>query len=335
MFKRIAHNCIIALLAVSFIFPAGIAYAGDTTPPPTPTSSQERPDPISSGLWAGVNLDFSSRNYTTSSSTTSTRSSATKPTTTVPAEPTAGAYVALGDSVAAGVGLPSLVETSRRDARCGRTTEAYPYMVAEATNLPLVHVACSAATARDLFTKQYLGGPDIPAQIDRAFSGGTPDLISITAGANDIRWTWFLGRCYDSNCARDRYTLLAEAAISRMGERLDDAFEEISNKSAGNPPTVVITGYYDPVSPDCSNVTPRVTAAEVAWISERVTSINATIQNTAAQYNFVRYAPVSFIGHDLCSDDSWIQGRGDSRPFHPTAAGQTAMAQAVVSAISR
>src|SRR6266540_5458482 len=63
----------------------------------------------------------------------------------------APAYVALGDSVAAGLGLASSAGTGQ-SPQCGRSTAAYAYQVARAKNLELEHLACSGATVGDLFT---------------------------------------------------------------------------------------------------------------------------------------------------------------------------------------
>jgi hypothetical protein len=35
-----------------------------------------------------------------------------------------------------------------------------------------------------------------------------------------------------------------------------------------------------------------------------------------------------FAGHALCDDQPWVQGLSDRYPFHPTAAGEVAIAAA-------
>src|SRR6266545_1623337 len=56
-----------------------------------------------------------------------------------------GRYVALGDSVAAGAGLP-LKDNLPESRACGRAAQAYPYAVGTALNLPVEQFACGGAT---------------------------------------------------------------------------------------------------------------------------------------------------------------------------------------------
>jgi lysophospholipase L1-like esterase len=181
-----------------------------------------------------------------------------------------------------------------------------------------------------------------------AFANGTPDLLTITAGANDAQWTYFLRYCYTNDCASgaipfaasqgcvpDKLTSisttnLANCYLAALQLKLVGAFWAIQHYSGGNPPTTVVTGYYDPLSAACSAKYPAITPAEVAWMHAEVNALNGTISQVAAQYPFVRYAPVDFTGHDVCSDDSWIQGLGSAQPFHPTTRGQQEIAAAVL-----
>jgi lysophospholipase L1-like esterase len=260
-----------------------------------------------------------------------TTNSGTAAAVSTPAVSTNGAYVALGDSVAAGVGLPTMTPVPSNQTRCGRTQEAYPNMVAQTFNLPLVSAACSGATAGDLFTVQRTGSPNQPAQFDTAFASGTPRLISITAGANDAHWSQFALACYNTNCATAGQTSLANAYLVALQAKLLIAFTNINTRSGGNPPTVVITGYYNPISSACTSVFPnKITDAEVTWMTAEVDALNQTIQQNAAQFPNLRFAPVDFTGHDLCSTDSWVQGLRDKQPLHPTAVGQQAIADSVI-----
>ena len=47
----------------------------------------------------------------------------------------------------------------------------------------------------------------------------------------------------------------------------------------------------------------------------------------AAQFRFLSPQP-DFTGHELCSPLPYVQGLGAAAPFHPTAAGQLAIALA-------
>lgn len=252
----------------------------------------------------------------------------------------AGKYVMLGDSVAAGLGLPSVANANAEDATCGRSSQAYGYEVGRQLGRQTTLIACSGATAGDLLTQQRVNGNNPQAQISAAYAGGTPSLISITAGANDMKWQTFIGKCYTATCGTNTDTNVSDAALVLMRGKLTAALESIKLRAvAGNvqPPTVVVTGYYTPVSAACTTnpaFGSRITAAEVEWLNGRVAKLNDSIAKTAANYSFVRFAPVDFTGHDLCSADPWIQGLTAKAPIHPTAAGQQAIAQAVISAVN-
>lgn len=239
-------------------------------------------------------------------------------------------YAALGDSVAAGLGLAGVTTPTGTGTQCGRSSEAYPYTVASVMKLPLNHIACSGATAGDLFTEQGVDGPNISAQLDGAFAAGTPALITITAGANDAHWSEFVRGCYVTNCATGTATFLANSYLTALQAKLYIAFSSIYLRSAGTPPTVVITGYYNPVSSTCTTSQSNITASEITWLSAENTALNQTIANVSRHYSFVRVAPVDFTGHDICSLNPWVQSLTDAAPFHPTTAGEQVIAQSVL-----
>lgn len=253
------------------------------------------------------------------------------PQQTPPTNPTplssSGGYVALGDSVAAGLGLPP---NGDAPARCGRSSEAYSNKVAAAQGLSLTSVACSGATAGDLVTSQGVSGPNIPPQLSQAFANGTPQLMTLTAGANDIHWATFLNKCLASTCGTSSDTSIANTYLAALHVKLAYAFTRIQSRSNGQPPTVVLTGYYNPTA-SCAGVDSRFSAAEAAWFNSQVAALNQSLQQVSSRYNFVRFAPVDFTGHDICSADPWVQGLQDPAPIHPTAAGQNAIAEAVLS----
>jgi lysophospholipase L1-like esterase len=311
-----------AVVATGAVLAAQVFFAASVTAQGTPGVPGSL-NPITAGLWAGANFDLSSLDRQPG-----TPAPQPQPTPVPPPAPTppSGRYAALGDSVAAGVGLPP----SDTDTRCGRSLNAYGQTVAQKLQLPLQHVACSGATAGDLTTKQRVNGPNIPAQLDTAYASGTPSVITITAGANDVHWTDILKKCYAYTCGTKTDRYLFDAAVSVMSVKYFYALHEIQQRSGATPPKVVLTGYYNPLSAACAGVIPEFTPAELAWIQEAVNKVNNTIRDTAAGYSFASYAPVDFTGHDLCSTDSWIQNQNDPTPFHPNAAGQQAMATAVL-----
>ena len=246
--------------------------------------------------------------------------------TPLQANAASGAYAALGDSVAAGAGLTG------GSAPCDRSTDAYPYAVAASTGLALEHLACTGAKVDEgLYGDQTRDGAALPAQIPAAFTGGTPSLITMTIGANDARWTQFIRQCYYIRCGYSIDSARFAAYLADLKLELNVALADIRTKSSGTPPQVIVTGYYQPFSSTTSCTgTDRLTSTEITWLNRRTELLNQAISGTVSKYSFASFAPVSFAGHELCSGDPWIQSATDTARFHPTAAGQTAIASAVM-----
>jgi lysophospholipase L1-like esterase len=100
---------------------------------------------------------------------------------------TAGStYVALGDSYAAGFGLPAPATPTRPEfPGCAQTSMNYPHLLAARLNLRLTDVSCSGATTTDFSAPQNVDGPNPPAQLD-AVKALQPDLVTVTIGGNDL-----------------------------------------------------------------------------------------------------------------------------------------------------
>lgn len=323
--KTLKHLLIGSALALSLVI-SGLA-AGHASA----QSSGSASGMVQCSLWAGSNFDLEGGlacNGTSSSSLPPVISSS-KPAT----NNHSGRYAALGDSLAAGLGLPAASNATSQDKRCGRSPQAYPYQVANARQLTLIHQACSGAKAGDLFTKQRVSGPNPKAQLNAVFAQGTPELITISAGANDARWASFIRTCYATNCAKKSTTVAANALLISLQAKLYYLFYSIESRSGGVPPQVVVTGYYNPVSAACGNQQTRVTPEEIAWLTTETNALNKTLQDVSSHYAFVKFVPVNFTGHDICSATPWVQGVNDKAPFHPTAKGQQVIGQAVLNAI--
>lgn len=250
-------------------------------------------------------------------------------------------YVALGDSVAAGLGYGVGI-VGDEDRVCGRSPEAYAYHVADQLNERLsgtkLHVApqvvaCQGATTRNLLEAQAIGGISVRPQLDRAFEGSRPALLTITSGANDAHWASFIGACFaPTNCNTPENDAALQTHINTMTLDMSAAMQSIKTRSPFLPPLVITTGYYTPVSLQCVN--PNFTADEVAWVQQSTAKLNDAIDDASqGSYWFARFAPVNFEGHDICSADSWIQRPGEQAPFHPTPRGQEEIANAVLHSV--
>jgi hypothetical protein len=181
---------------------------GGTSAPSTSTNSN------STGGTVYNNNNSSNSNGSTNNQSTSNRPSNTN------LGNNSGIYAAMGDSVAAGLGLTGMSNANSNDTQCGRSSQGYPSLVAQQTGYRLVNVACSGATAGDLYTNQGVQGPNIGPQLDQAFRQGTPQLITITAGANDVHWDSFARACYATDCATSLNAGLARFYLTGLQSKL-------------------------------------------------------------------------------------------------------------------
>jgi len=101
-------------------------------------------------------------------------------------------YVALGDSYAAGLGLPS--DPDQPVSGCAQGLDNYPRVLATLTGLSLTDMSCSAAETKNLIgDPQNPGGGTNPVQTD-ALSAKTR-VVTITIGGNDLGFINLLTSC--------------------------------------------------------------------------------------------------------------------------------------------
>ena len=233
-------------------------------------------------------------------------------------------YVALGDSVAAGIGLSPYSDASA----CNRTDQAYPKIIAQTDSYKLTSLACSGATmAAGINGPQTVNDLAVRSQLDQLF--GLPKSmqirqISITIGANDMGWTDILTRCYATVCGTEADTSGVDARLATVTNNMQTVLQKISDHYGASVPPVIVTGYYQLLPAALANC-PEMTgldASELQWERSQEDKLNATLQASVVGHPFARYAAIDFSGHELCTADSWVQNSSAPAPFHPTAAGQ-------------
>lgn len=196
------------------------------------------------------------------------------PTATAAPVPT---YVAMGDSYAAGYGLPlPAVPTGKPVAGCDQTTLDYPHRLAAALGLSLTDVACSGAVTDDFSSPQSVTPPpNPPAQLD-AFDTVQPDLVSITIGGNDLGFTSIARTCLAASAKGPTYASLASGTpyssckdyyASPAGQASDPyaAIPTVASKvraaiaavQAAAPAAKVVVIGYPAIAPDVANTPAR------------------------------------------------------------------------------
>lgn len=242
-------------------------------------------------------------------------------------------YVALGDSVAAGVGLNEDSDSSA----CNRTNQSYPNKVAAKLNYTLKNIACSGATLPEgVLGAQTVNQLAISPQLQQLFAAPKPSLISLTVGANDAQWTSVIAKCYTSECGTPEDAASVASNLAAVSTNVRTALAQIQTHYAQNVPRVLVTGYHQ-VFPagnveNCSDLK-GIDASELSWGRQLQASISDTLRDAAMGYSFVTFVPVDYTGHELCTTDSWVQGLNDKQPYHPTEAGQAAFASAILNTV--
>ncbi|MFV2121449.1 SGNH/GDSL hydrolase family protein [Streptomyces sp. Act-28] len=255
------------------------------------------------------------------------------------AETPVNRYVALGDSFASAAGVPDQV-----DLACMRSSRNYPALVS-ASLAPAAHedVTCGGATTAHMTSSQ---NPSAPPQFD-ALSADT-DLVTLTIGGNDIGFAGIIVRCvslglvnpFGSPC-KNSYTWTGTdqlaAAVNATAPRIAATIDGIRRRAPHA--RILVTGYPAILPDDGTNCPSVVSIAkgDAPWLRDTHKRLNAMIAAKAAERGAVYVDTYTgSVGHDVCkpSGTRWMEPlvTTAAAPFHPNAAGERAMADAVLAA---
>jgi lysophospholipase L1-like esterase len=234
--------------------------------------------------------------------------------------------VVLGDSTAAGEGLPVATRSSPLTRVCGRSQDSYAQDLAAVNGWQVLNLACSGATiAQGLLGPQDRNGKIVPPQLASAERARNASVIIINIGANDLGWAMMVGYCAAAPSCDDKATT---AYFQQQLHSFSKEYLQLLSQLATMPrhPRVIINQYYNPFGPEQSCLRPAgLTAAKLAILTSRLATLNAVLAKGAADFGFLSPQP-DFTGHQLCTSQPYVQGKGDPAPFHPTALGQLAIA---------
>ncbi|MFF7330041.1 GDSL-type esterase/lipase family protein [Streptomyces sp. NPDC008150] len=251
-----------------------------------------------------------------------------------------GTYVALGDSYAAGPGIPDQV-----DANCARSDHNYASLVAAERHLPLKDVTCSGATTAEMTGPQGTA----PAQFT-ALNSRTA-LVTLSIGGNDIGFSTILGTCAHLTAAdpagapcRAYYNATGtdqlRAAVNTTAPKIAAVLRGIHHRAPHA--KVMVVGYPDLLPDDgvgCTSASVPFAAGDFAYLRDTEKALNAMLAKQAARGG-ARYVDTyrPTVGHDMCKPvgQRWIeslQPASPAAPAHPNAAGERAMATAVEHAL--
>jgi len=239
--------------------------------------------------------------------------------------------VVLGDSVAAGDGLPLPPKADAVTTACGRSDQAFPNNIVMNSGTKLIQLACSGAkTTTGVLQPQIIGTTTVTAQLEAAKpSLGASDVI-LNIGANDVDWTTLLSRCVRTDCTDPANLVDFQAKLAELKPNLNTILSTIQ---VAQPRKIVVNTYYSLLSPadTCFN-SYGITGDKIRWVSDRETELNDALVAVARQHKAVP-VQLDFKEHELCDRVSWIQGLFDKAPLHPNAIGQQQIAAQDIQAL--
>lgn len=230
-------------------------------------------------------------------------------------------FIGFGDSVAAGYQAGPLASTPYAEA-CARTTVGYPDLIGATLGYSTYNLACSGATAAaGLNGPQTTASGVVPAQLEQASSLPRAKLATVTIGANDVRWSYWLSQCIYANCATTANTSAFRGLLAIANVGILDALYQMVGPLGVH--QVLLTGYYDPMGALAGPVF-GLTPVEITWYRARLADVNNVLRSDATLLAHVQYAAVAL---DDPINDVQLSGAGI---FHPTLQGQQKLATQVL-----
>jgi lysophospholipase L1-like esterase len=251
-----------------------------------------------------------------------------------------GTYVAMGDSYSSGEGIPPFLPGSITNG-CHRSDKAYAYALRGSPGFSanLSFVACSNAVIGDAYNSQH---KDQPRQLNALNPGVT--AVTMTMGGNDIHFREIMAFCVASFACNNNVDLelATRALIWWSGPRLERLYRDVL--AGARNAQVYVLGYPHLFSPHPAFFCSGIEASEARWITSKEDALNNEISQAIKRIRDPRlhYIDTSnaFRDGELCAKNhtqyvtglvvdthNWVYS------FHPTAAGQQQLANAVKSAV--
>jgi len=252
----------------------------------------------------------------------------TEPAQVGASDPDAQAVV-IGDSTAAGWGLPWSANPTPIDEACGRSPESYAADLAAANQWNVLNLACGSATIENglLGPEVLYNGQVAPPQLPEAEAATQAKLVVVSVGADDLSWSVMTQLCAASTVCDDKVSgAYFNQLLSTFTRNYYDLLSDLDRLPAH--PAVLVNLYYSPFGADVGCLAKYgMTEAKVKVLLARLGQLNAVLRQGAGLFGFGVTTP-QFTGHELCTSDPWVQGPSDPAPLHPNAAGELAIALA-------
>lgn len=246
-------------------------------------------------------------------------------------------YVALGDSYAAGPGIP----IQYGPVGCGRSSHNYPSLLASALRVArFTDVSCGGATTASMTTPEHMSDGTNPPQF-AALTRDT-DLVTLTIGGNDIGFGEIVSTCgalaatqpAGNPCQRH----FTSGGTDELATRIAAVAPLIKNVIAGirkRAPhaTIMVVGAVRilPSTGGCYPSLPFATG-DTSYLNRIQGLLNSVTgqQARATGALFVDSYRFSY-GHDACEPpwQRWVEGlqpQSPAAPLHPNVTGMAAVA---------
>jgi lysophospholipase L1-like esterase len=243
--------------------------------------------------------------------------------------------VVMGDSTAAGAGLAPLPRSSSTARACGRSADSYAADLSAANGWKVLNLACDGATiSHGLLGPQQHNGQTLQPQLAVAERAGRASVIIVSVGADDLNWAAEVQYCSTTpNCDDKATTAYFQQQLASFSKNYLDLLSRLA--ALPSHPQVIINRYYDPFGPEPGCLGQAgLSPANLQTLVSRLNTLNAVLAHGATQFGFSSPQP-DFAGHQLCTPQPYVQGLDAAAPFHPTAAGQLAIALADQAALHR
>ncbi|HSX02950.1 MAG TPA: GDSL-type esterase/lipase family protein [Candidatus Saccharimonadia bacterium] len=225
-----------------------------------------------------------------------------------------------GDSIAAGVGLGSTSPAGPFDAACGRSPQSFVAQLGAALHAPTTNLACAGATTwHGVVGNQMANGTTVPSQLLQTYQQPRARVAVGIVGANDVNWSGLIAQCVATNCAtpENRAAFAANLERARVGLAISLAGLELAQ-----PQQIVLLEYYDifaglPFTPAQLGFTPDEQDQYRLWRG----ALNSMIAEVGSHFPHVTVVPLEMPVP--------LQLPGTPGQLHPTAVGQTIIANAV------
>ncbi|MGH9207930.1 MAG: GDSL-type esterase/lipase family protein, partial [Acidimicrobiales bacterium] len=258
-------------------------------------------------------------------------------------------------------------------ANCHVTEQAYGDVVAKALRANLANFACTGATYSNgivgartvggvVYRPAELGDWATGQELNAAYDRASPDVVLISLGADDIRFSQIAEDCIVASVLDPAVCTASDpgqtvqsdmfAQLPTLGANYRSLVAAIQARGARahKIPYIVFTTYPNPLPAPGADIdvtrcpdSAHLSSAQISYLSSLFEVLKGVIANSVGGEKGVSVADVSraFAGHQLCSLDPWAYGPSvlifsnpqSQAPYHPTPAGQEAIAHKVLSVL--